>query len=157
MCGKIFEKTICSPVYKFFHIYQPLSITHKTNKTFGKGVGMRDIFLDISRAFDKVWHRSTSVTMRQNVVWNSFLQLVTYYFENIGNKKLYYMVEIFLEQIKFYLTLPLFTIGTQLFSVAHYKITSADKSNSKWKKLVNFFFVQDLFSSRSGQGNKRNN
>ena len=57
---------------------------------------------------------------------NSFLQLVTYYFENVGNRKVYYMVKIFLEQMKFYETLQLFANDKQLFFFAHYNSNGND-------------------------------
>ena len=38
-------------------INQLLSITHKVYKSFNDGFEMRGVFLDISKAFDKVWHK----------------------------------------------------------------------------------------------------
>ena len=37
-------------------IYQLLSITHETYQSFDNGFEVRAIFLDISKAFDEVWH-----------------------------------------------------------------------------------------------------
>ena len=37
-------------------IYQLLSITHKISTSFDNGLEVRSVFLDISKAFDKVWH-----------------------------------------------------------------------------------------------------
>ena len=36
---------------------QLLSITHEIYKSFDNGLEVRSIFLDISKAFDKVWHK----------------------------------------------------------------------------------------------------
>ena len=38
------------------YINQLLSITHNIYKSFDDGYEVRVIFLDISKAFDKVWH-----------------------------------------------------------------------------------------------------
>ena len=37
-------------------INQLLTITHEIYKSFDKGFEVRSVFLDISKAFDKVWH-----------------------------------------------------------------------------------------------------
>ena len=37
-------------------INQLLSITHEIYKSFDDGWELRGVFLDISKAFDKVWH-----------------------------------------------------------------------------------------------------
>ena len=38
-------------------IYQLLSITHEIYQSFDNGFEVRGIFLDISKSFDKVWHK----------------------------------------------------------------------------------------------------
>ena len=35
---------------------QLLAITHEIYKSLDEGFEVRDVFLDISKAFDKVWH-----------------------------------------------------------------------------------------------------
>ena len=37
-------------------ISQLLSITHEIYSSFDEGLEVRSIFLDIAKAFDKVWH-----------------------------------------------------------------------------------------------------
>ena len=37
-------------------VNQLLAITHKIHKSFDEGFKVREVFLDISKAFDKVWH-----------------------------------------------------------------------------------------------------
>ena len=72
ICGKIFEGTIFNKMFRFFldnklittnHsgfkpgdfcINQLLSITHEIYKSFDDGLEVRSVFLDISKAFDKV-------------------------------------------------------------------------------------------------------
>ena len=75
--GKIFEKLIYNSLYTYFHsnnlfvknqsgflhgdscVSQLLSITHEIYKAFDGSAPLevRGIFLDISKAFDKVWHK----------------------------------------------------------------------------------------------------
>ena len=38
-------------------MYQLLSIAHEINQFFDNGFEARGIFLDISKAFDKVWYK----------------------------------------------------------------------------------------------------
>ena len=42
-------------------INQLLSITHEIYKSFDDGLEVRSVFLDISKAFDKVWHEGLSL------------------------------------------------------------------------------------------------
>ena len=74
ICGKIFERLIYNSLFEFFIanelissnqsgfkpgdscINQLLSITHEIYKSFNDGYEVRGVFLDISKAFDKVWH-----------------------------------------------------------------------------------------------------
>ena len=74
MYSKIFERLIFNEMFGFFiennlisqHqsgfkpgdscINQLLSVTHKIYKSFDEGFYVRSVFLDISKAFDKVWH-----------------------------------------------------------------------------------------------------
>ena len=73
-CGKILEKIVFDQVYKFLNdnnllskdqsgfrpgdstIYQLLSISSSIYENFKKFNETRAIFLDISKAFDRVWH-----------------------------------------------------------------------------------------------------
>ena len=76
ICGKISEKSIFNEMFKFFienelislnqsgfkpsdsYINQLLAITHEIYKSFDKGFEVRGVFLDTSKAFEKVWHDS---------------------------------------------------------------------------------------------------
>ena len=84
VCGKIFEKLIFNEMFKFFIendlitpnqsgfkpgdscINQLLSITHDIYKSFDCGYEVRGVFLDISKAFDKVWHDGIIFKLKQN-------------------------------------------------------------------------------------------
>ena len=72
ICGKIFERLMCNEMFEFFIenklisasqsdfkpgdscINQLLSITHEIYSSFDEGLEVRRVFLDISKAFDKV-------------------------------------------------------------------------------------------------------
>ena len=74
ICSKVLERLIFNEMFRFFlenklikpHksvfnsgdscINQLLSITRKVYKSFDDGLEVRSAFLDISKAFDKVWH-----------------------------------------------------------------------------------------------------
>ena len=75
IAGKIFERISYNNMFEFFTknhlishsqsgckpgdscINQLLSITHKIYKSFDDGLDVRGVFLDISKAFDKVWYK----------------------------------------------------------------------------------------------------
>ena len=84
ICGKIFERLIFNEMFSFFLannllapnqsgfkpgdscINQLLSITHEIYSSFDDGFEVRSLFLDISKAFDKVWHEGIIFKLQQN-------------------------------------------------------------------------------------------
>ena len=74
MCGKIFERFLCNSLFNFLnqndlispaqsgfkpgdsYINQLLSITHEIYDSMNEDYEIRSVFLDISKAFEKVWH-----------------------------------------------------------------------------------------------------
>ena len=100
ICSKIFERLIFNEMFGFFiennlisqHqsgfkpgdscINQLLSISHKIYQSFDKGFDVRCLFLDISKAFDKVWHDCIIFKMKQNGISGNLLNLLSNFLRN---------------------------------------------------------------------------
>ena len=94
VCGKIFEKLIFNEMFKFFIendlispnqsdfkpgdscINQLLSITHDIYKSFDCGYDIRVVFLDILKAFDKVWHDGIMFKLEQSAISGKLCKLL---------------------------------------------------------------------------------
>ena len=99
ICGKSFERLIYNSLFEFFIvnelisfnqsgfkpggscINQLLSITHEVYKSFDDGSEVRGVFLDISKAFDKVWHNGLIYKLKQNRVSGNLLNLIIDFLE----------------------------------------------------------------------------
>ena len=84
VCGKIFERLIFNEMFKFLlennlvsptqsgfkpgdsYSNQLLSITHEIFQSFDEGFEVRSVFLNISKAFDKVWQKGLIFKLSQN-------------------------------------------------------------------------------------------
>ena len=84
ICGKFLERLIFNEMFSFFLadsllarnqsgfkrgdscINQLLSITHDIYSSFDDGFEVRSVFLDISKAFDIVWHEGIILKLQQN-------------------------------------------------------------------------------------------
>ena len=84
ICGKILERLIFNEMFRFLIenslifsnqsgfktgdscVNQLLSITHEIYKSFDDGFEVRGVFLDISKAFDKVWYKGIIFKLKQN-------------------------------------------------------------------------------------------
>ena len=84
ICEKVFERLIFNEMFSFLLennlvspnqsgfkpgdscINQLLSITHEIFQSFDEGFEVSSVFLDISKAFDKVWHKGLIFKLSQN-------------------------------------------------------------------------------------------
>ena len=100
ICGKILEKIIFDQVYSFLNIneliskhqsgfrpgdstiYQLLSITSSIYDSFEKYDETHALFLDISKAFDKVWHDGLIFKLECNGVKGNLLNFLKDYLQN---------------------------------------------------------------------------
>ena len=57
-------------------INQLLSISHEIYSSFDEGLEVRSVFLDISKAFDKVWHDGIIFKLTQNGISGNLLNLL---------------------------------------------------------------------------------
>ena len=55
---------------------QLLSITHEIYQSFDDNLEVGAVFLDISKAFDKVWHKGLTYKLKQNVISGSILNTI---------------------------------------------------------------------------------
>ena len=100
ICGKIFERLIFNEMFSFFLannllapnqsgfkpgdscINQLLSITHEIYSSFDDGFEVRSVFLDISKAFDKVWHKGIIFKLLQNGILDDLLNILSDFLRN---------------------------------------------------------------------------
>ena len=94
MFSKIFERLIYKAMFKHFLdnnlitsnqsclkpsdscINQLIAITHDIFKSFEDGLEIRGVFLDISKAFDKVWQEALNYKLCRNGIYGNLLQLL---------------------------------------------------------------------------------
>ena len=53
-------------------------ITHEIYKSFEDCLDVRGVFLDISKAFDKVWHKGLIYKLKQNGISGNIFDTITY-------------------------------------------------------------------------------
>ena len=94
ICGKILERIMFNEMFESFIenklisasqsgfkpgdscINQLLSITHEIYSSFDEGLEVRSVFLDISKALDKVWHDGIIFKLTQNGISENLLNLL---------------------------------------------------------------------------------
>ena len=102
ICGKTFEKLIFNALYAFFgdHILlnpcqsgfkendscinQLVSINHEIYSAFdcNPSLEVRGVFLDLSKAFDEVWHDALIYKLKSLRISGSLLKLIQNYLDN---------------------------------------------------------------------------
>ena len=61
---------------------QLLAITHEIYKSFDESFEVRGVFLDISKAFDKVWHECLIFKLKQNGISGNLINLLCDFLKN---------------------------------------------------------------------------
>ena len=99
ICGKIFEKIVFNQLYSFFTANnlitknqsgfrsgdsttnQLLTLVNEIHYSFVNRncIEVRSVFLDISKAFDKVWHEGLIFKLKQNGVAGNIINLLGNY------------------------------------------------------------------------------
>ena len=182
ICGKIFERLIFNEMFIYFSanklisknqsgfqpgdscINQLLSITHEIFTSFDNGLEVRSVFLDISKAFDKVWHEGLIFKLKQNGISGELLHILSNFLSNRkqrvvlnGQNSSWTNVHagvpqgsilgpllflIYINDLSDNLTsnAKLFADDTSLFSVVHDVNTSAKELNDDLKKADDWAF-----------------
>ena len=76
------ESNLISPNQSGFRpgdscVSQLFAIIHKICKSFDEGFEVRGVFLEISKAFDKIWHEDLLLKLNQNVISGNRLKLLS--------------------------------------------------------------------------------
>ena len=100
ICGKIFERLLYNEMLNFFLendlispkqsgfrsgdscINQLLSINHEILSAFDIGYEVRGLFLDVSKAFDKVWYAGLIYKLRQNGICEDLINILNDFLTN---------------------------------------------------------------------------
>ena len=83
----LIENSLISPKQSGFKpgdscINQLLSITHEIYKSFDDNFEVRGVFLDISKAFDKVWHEGLLFKLKQNGITGELFEVLSDFLKN---------------------------------------------------------------------------
>ena len=102
ICSKVFEKIIFNPHFNFLDtkkllnknqsgfcpgdscVHQQLSMTHEIYKAFDANPSLekRGVFLDLSKASDRVWHEGLMYKLKYLWVCGKYYRLITSFLSN---------------------------------------------------------------------------
>ena len=182
ICGKIFERLIYNVTYDFLSennlpspyqsgfrsggssINQLLSINHEVLNAFDKGLEVGGIFLNILKAFDKVWHDGLIFKLCQNGI-SGDINILRDFFRNINQRVVLngqcsswagaragFLQGLILGPLLFLIDIndlsdslksecKLFADDTSLFSMVHDMNTSARDLNEGLQRISNWLFI----------------
>ena len=147
---------------------QLLSVTHDIYQSFENGFKVRGVFLDISRAFDNVWHKGLIYKLKQNGVAGNLLNTLADFLKDRkqrlvlnGQNSTRVNVEAgfpqgsILESLLFVIYIndlsqnlvsnpKLFVDGTSLFSVIFDKDLSTKNLNDDLNRINNWVFQRKI-------------
>ena len=63
-------------------VNKPLSITHEIYHSLGNGLEVRGVSLEISKAFEKVWHEDPTLKINQYGILENLLRLIKCFLKN---------------------------------------------------------------------------
>ena len=107
ICDKVFERHTFNEMFNFLSanklifenqsrfqpsdsfINQLLSVTHEIFTSFDNGLEVRNNFLYMYKAFDKIWHKGIIFKLKQNSISGELLCILSDYRSN-RNVNLYY-------------------------------------------------------------------
>ena len=175
VCGKVLERIIHNKKFEFFSenelishnqsgfrpgdscINQLLCITHDIYQSLDDGLGTRGVFLDISKAFDKVWQEGLLFKLKQNGISGNLLNVITNFLYQRkqrvalnGQHSSWTNIKAMVPQgsilvplfffIYIYSNPKLFADDTSLFLVIHTINSTANDLNSDLMKISNWTF-----------------
>ena len=165
ICGNFFQKLIFNEIFKFFIENELISPNQSGfSDSFDDGFEVRGVFLDISKAFDKVWHEGLIFKLKQNGISGNLLNLLCDFLRNRKQRVLLngqvsdwsdvragvpqgsilgpLLFLIYINDLSEGLSsnAKLFADDTSLFSVIHDSNTSALELNSDLAKINRWAF-----------------
>ena len=156
-------------------INQLLSITHEIYSSLNDGFEVRSVFLDISKAFDKVWHEEIIFKLKQNGISDDLLNILSDFLRNRKQRvtlngqssswtnfnagvpqgsilgSLLFLIYINDLSDGLSSNAKLFADDTSLFSVVHDINTSAAGLNKDLKKKINDWVFQRKMTFNPGR------
>ena len=139
-------------------VNQLVSIEHKSYKSFDQGCEVRGVFIDISKAFDKMWHDSIIFNLIHNGISGNLLTSLRDFLSNRkqrvglnvhatagvpqGSILGPFLILIYINDLSEGLSTnaKLFADDTPLFSAIHDRKTSANDLNKDLEMIYNCAF-----------------